>query len=201
MSASVPETRFERPRAIETAKRFVGLIDDACARLVVAGSLRRRLALIGDVEIVAVPKVARQTVDLLGDVVVPHDLLDARLSELLASGVVTKRLDRRGVPRWGRTLKYLLFDGMPIDLFAPESPDRFGWILLLRTGPAAFSRQLVLPKGQKTKDGRAGLLPPHVVPRDGWLTERTSGYRIPTPDEQDAFAALGLAYRAPWERS
>ena len=48
-----------RPEAIAVAKRFVDILDGTYDQLIVAGSLRRRLAMIGDVEIVAVPKVER----------------------------------------------------------------------------------------------------------------------------------------------
>lgn len=108
-------------------------------------------------------------------------------------------LDTNGAPRWGPTLKYLTYRGARVDLFTPNV-ERFGWILLLRTGPAAFSRQLVVPRGRRTKDNRPGLLPPQIVPRDGWLTERVSSYRIETPDERSVFELFGLTYQEPWER-
>ena len=73
--------------------------------------------------------------------------------------------------------------------------------MLLRTGPAAFSRQLVVERGRKTKDGRPGLLPPLIVPRDGWLTWRVSGERIETRDERTVFDLFKMAYLEPWERT
>lgn len=215
-------TALERPEAIAIAKRFVALLDGTYTDLKVAGSLRRRLAVVRDIEIVAVPKVVTVQGGLFGDelsttdllnlpmIALPEpstaDLLDLRMMALLEAGTVTKRLDRNGAPRWGPTLKYLTFEGARIDLFTPCA-ERVGWILMLRTGPAAFSRQVVLPsrddhgRALQTRDGRPGLLPPSVRPRDGWLTMRTSGERIPTPTERDAFAALTLAYREPWERT
>ena len=197
---SPTDTRLYRPDAIAIAKRFLAAIEGTYETLTIAGSLRRRLAYVGDIEVVAVPAVDLRRVDLLGDTLEPHGRLNARMAELLEAGTVAKRLDRNGVPRWGPTLKLLTFEGAKIDLFTPCA-ERYGWILLLRTGPAAFSRQLVVPRGTLTKDGRPGLLPPHILPRDGWLTERVSGYRIPTPTEHDAFEALRLPYREPWERT
>lgn len=213
MSAATADTRMARPEAIAIAKAFVAEIEPYCDQLVVAGSLRRRLARIGDVEVVAVPKVepTETTIpDLFGGQV-HHgevDLLDATMTMLLDKGRVQKRLDANGSPRWGPTLKYLTYRGAPVDLFTPCA-ERFGWILMLRTGPAAFSRQLVVPRGKipgeaktntRTKDGRWGLLPVHIVPRDGWLTYRTSGERIPTPDEKSVFDLFGLPYQEPWSR-
>lgn len=193
-------TRMPRPEAIEKAKAFVAAIEGTTDRLVVAGSLRRRLAVIGDIEVVAVPKVERLTEGLFADQPVEADRLDARMHALLENDEVSKRLDRNGSPRWGPTLKYLTFQGAHVDLFTPCA-ERFGWILALRTGPAAFSRQLVVQRGSRTKDGRPGLLPPLVAPRDGWLTRRVSGERLSTPEERDVFTLFGLEYVEPSERT
>jgi DNA polymerase/3'-5' exonuclease PolX len=198
------DTRMERPAAVEIAKRFVALIEDYTDQLIVAGSLRRRLAMIGDIEICAVPKAGVdlvETVGLFGSEIERRDvdLLDRRMNELLRDGTVSKRLDANGSPRWGPTLKYLAFEGARIDLFTP-SAERFGWILLLRTGPAPLSRQLVVPKGKRTKDNRPGLMPAYIVPKDGHLTYQTSGERIPTPDEQSVFDLFGLPFVDPWSR-
>jgi len=198
------DTRIQRAEAIEIAKAFVGEIEPYTDRLVVAGSLRRRLALIGDIEVVCVPKVetvALPVTDLFGEKIEHTDVdrLDERLGQMLAVGAVSKRLDANGSPRWGLRLKYLLYQGARVDLFCP-SAEQFGWHLLIRTGPAQFSRQLVVEKGKRTKDGRPGLLPPHLKPIDGWICERTSGYRIPTPDEKSVFDLFKLPYREPWER-
>jgi DNA polymerase/3'-5' exonuclease PolX len=200
VSAAIADTRMSRPEAIEIAKAFVAEIEDCTAQLVVGGSLRRRLARIGDIEVVAVPKTEPVTIDLLAEQIVERDLLDARMQALLDHDVVSKRLDKNGSPRWGPTLKYLVYRGARVDLFTPCT-ERFGWILLLRTGPAAFSRQLVVERGHKTKDGRPGLLPPRLLPRDGWLTSRLSAERIETPSERSVFELFGVPYSEPWERT
>lgn len=196
----VTAERMPRPEAIAIAKAFVAEIEDCCVTLTVGGSLRRRLAMIGDIEVVAVPEIATRSEGLLGDVTTTVDLLDVRMRGLLEEGKVEKRLDRNGSPRWGPTLKYLTYQGARVDLFSPCA-ERLGWILLLRTGPAAFSRQLVVPRSGRTKDGRPGLLPPLIMPRDGWLTWRVSGERIATPDEESVFNVFGLPWIPPWERT
>src|SRR5262245_36533482 len=134
------------------------------------------------------------------------NLLDRRLDDLAAEGVITRRARRDGKIVWGPYAKTLVYRGLPIDIFSPER-ERFGWILLLRTGPQAYSRQLVVERPEpgkraaRTSEGRLGLRPPHVLPREGWLTERTSGRRIETLTERAAFDALELAYLEPWERT
>lgn len=201
----MPSTeRVPRSDAIAVAKRFVAALGGTYDQLVVGGSLRRRLAFVHDIEVVATPRV--EAVDevipgLFGEDVrqVQVNRLDARMEEMLAVGQVQKRLDVAGNPRWGSALRYLTFDGAPVDLFTPVAA-RFGWILLLRTGPAAFSRQLVVPKGQRTKDRRPGLMPAYIKPDEGWLTYRTSGERISTPDEQSVFDLFGIPFVDPWSR-
>lgn len=199
------DTRLGRADAIAIAKRFVDRLEGTYERLVVAGSIRRRLAYVSDIEIVAVPRVERMTTGLFEDMETDVDVLDGRMLGLLDNDEVAKRLDINGVPRWGPSLKYLTFEGARVDLFTPDA-GRFGWILLLRTGPAAFSRQLVLPQKDehgrrlKTKDGRPGLLPVHIKPKDGWLTYRMSGERIETTEEAAVYELFKLPFRTAWER-
>jgi DNA polymerase/3'-5' exonuclease PolX len=211
---SAATTRMERTDAIAIAKAFVTELEGTYEQLIVAGSLRRRLARIGDVEIVAVPKLEierTETVGLFGSVYSDFDVdrLDERLNAMLADGRVEKRPRSDGKTFWGPRAKYLSYRGSPVDLFTPNA-ERFGWILLLRTGPEKFSRQLVVPSGPipgevrtqtVTKDRRRGLMPPHIKQNDGWLTYRTSGERIETPTEQSVFELFGLPYQEPWERT
>jgi DNA polymerase/3'-5' exonuclease PolX len=204
--AVIPATsapRLHRPEAVAIARAFVDLLDGTYDRLAVAGSLRRRLAWTHDIDVVAVPRTGTTDsglVNVFGEHRIAEvDMLAYRLDALVYDGTITKRLDARGAVRWGPSLKLIGYGAAHVDLFTPDA-ERFGWILLLRTGPAAFSRQLVVPKGQKTRDGRPGLLPPSLAPRDGWLTERTSAYRLETLDEQRVFELFGLPYLEPWER-
>lgn len=196
--------RIKSHEAAETCRRFLTLLEGTTERLIVAGSLRRRLPTCGDIEIVAIPKLTTAesvTPGLFESVVEVSevDVLHERLSELLAEGVVQKRmLGADGQTFWGPKTKYLVFEDRPIDLFSTTA-DLWGWTLVLRTGPAEFSRQIVQPRGLKTKDRRAGLLASHLEVKGG-LHSRTSGQLIPTPEEKDVFRVLGIDYRDPWER-
>jgi hypothetical protein len=55
------ETRMHRTEAVEIAKAFVAELEGTYEQLIVAGSLRRRLAYVGDIEVVAVPKIEQQS--------------------------------------------------------------------------------------------------------------------------------------------
>jgi DNA polymerase/3'-5' exonuclease PolX len=199
-------TVTERPRLLLSqaeaiAARFVALLAGTYERLDLAGSIRRQAPTVGDIEIVATPAVVERVErDLFGDVAltVHVDQLDARLTTL--AEIEPRRNERGGTLAWGPLAKFLTFEGANIDLFTP-SAERYGWILALRTGPAAYAAQLVTPLGVRNRYGRPGLLPARFASRDGWLTHRVSGERIATPNERDVFRIIGLEYLEPWERT
>jgi hypothetical protein len=224
---STTTTRIDRATAIEIAKAFVAEIELCTDQLIVAGSLRRRLAYVGDIEIVAVPKVEIErveTVGLFGSEFTAHtvDRLAERLDAMLGAGEVSKRASASGGTAYGPKHKRLLYRGAPIDLFCAvgiskgedgrdavqAEPDRFGLILTIRTGPAAYSHQLVTEKGKTVVVGkrggrpitRVGLLPSHLRVQGGWLTSRVSGIRIPTSTEQEFFERAQLRWLDAWER-
>jgi DNA polymerase/3'-5' exonuclease PolX len=200
---SAATERLPYADAYKVADRLVGdYLAMHCVHAEIAGSIRRRAPTVGDIEVVAVPMVElRYEHDLFGAIsrAVVVDFLAERLDRLAEQGVVTRRARPDGKLVWGPSWKSFDFEGARIDLYTPEQ-GRFGWILALRTGPAAFSRQLVVERGQTTRDGRPGLLPPTIRPRDGWLTRPLSGERIETPTEREVFALFEMPYLAPADR-
>jgi DNA polymerase/3'-5' exonuclease PolX len=206
MSSTVTRLPLEQAEAL--AGRFVAMLVGTFDRVEIAGSVRRRSPTVGDVEIVMVPTISERVErDLFGDVrrTVGVDLLAARLETLADNETVRPRTFAEERVVWGQRTRYMTFEGHPIDLFTVDH-DRFGWILALRTGPATFSRQLVRPTHDDagrpllTSDGRRGLMPTTLRSRGGWLTWRTSGERIATPNERDVFDLFGLPYVEPHER-
>lgn len=190
-------TRVPLAQAARVADQFVTLIAPACHQIVVAGSVRRKRPDVGDIEIVAQPKIETRMVGLFADQPVVEDRLAAQLEYLLIGGEIEKRETGKA---WGPKHKILRYGDATIDLYTPAEPERFGLILAIRTGPAEWSNALVTPQSQRTRTGRDGMLPDVYRVRDGWLTWRTSGERIPTPTELSLFAALGLPYLAPEDR-
>jgi DNA polymerase/3'-5' exonuclease PolX len=208
---SATTERVPVSEAMGIAEQLIAYLEPACERIVIAGSIRRGLPTVGDIELVAVPRL-RETVerDMFGEVAATRktDLLDERLDHLLRAGLVAKRTRSDGKTFWGPKAKYLTFEGMNVDLFTPEA-QRFGLILMIRTGPAVYSHQLVTEKGKQFVTGyqpngrpimRYGLLPSHLRVQEGWLTSKVSGIRIPTPEERDFYDYTRLPYLDPWER-
>jgi DNA polymerase/3'-5' exonuclease PolX len=191
------KTRVPLAVAVAISEEARALLFPVCERLEVAGSIRRRRPDVGDVELVAVPKTAPVRVDLFGTVVAERDLLHERCERLLEAGTLAHRLGGDGRRAFGRKYKRLLFRGetgtMPLDLFAVTGSAQWGAIYAIRTGPGFFAKRLV------TSRLHGGLMPSGMLEREGALWE--GGRLLATPEEEDFFAALGLAWIPPEQRT
>jgi DNA polymerase/3'-5' exonuclease PolX len=198
--------RIQLREAEALADELLGLLRPACIRLEVAGSIRRRKADCGDVELCAIPKLAYSD-DLFGlrDDVHPFNELDALCAELRESGVLGERLDKNARRAWGSAMKRATFKGFALDLFACTA-EQWGVTMAIRTGGALFSHALVTSKVQTVRDesGRAwgpGLCPSWLEFR-GWRVRHVSAGSPPylTPEERDVFGILQLDFVPPQER-
>ena len=189
------------------AEAIVQLLEPACERSVIAGSIRRQAALVGDIEILCQPRLGPHwEIDHVSDV-------DRHVEWLMPAPKGTLAFDNgEGMPpdcglRWnsqkpanGRCYKRLIWVGqsgpverIPVDLFCVLAAASWGALLAIRTGPAEFSRGLVTQRGQ------GGAMPHGMQQRDGALWGPAG--KIQTPEEEDYFVALGLPYWPPEERS
>jgi DNA polymerase (family 10) len=150
----IERARMELEKGRTIAERVKAELAPHCERIEIAGSIRRRKAYVGDIEIVAIPK--------------PYDV------GLFASGIAPI------VNAWPKVrgelpCKYtqrILPDGIALDLFF-ATPENWGLIFAIRTGSAEFSH-LVLAcgwtrNGYKSADGmlsRDGVAVPVREERD-----------------------------------
>ncbi|GAP07512.1 DNA polymerase IV [Anaerolinea thermolimosa] len=170
------KVRIPLDEAERIARRYADILTPYCERIEIAGSIRRRKAEVGDIEIVVKP---RPFVDLFGHPNGYHD-------PILAGVLVNKSGQRYK--------QYALPEGLNLDLFIVLPPAQWGVIFALRTGGAEFSRKLVTSK----KYG--GYLPSLYIIRDGAVRRQDTGEVVPTPEESDFFALLGLDFISPQER-
>lgn len=182
---------------LDCGKRYAGqlleLLAPYCDRLEVAGSIRReKCDQIGDIELVAIPKIGPDPDALLPEIAAPVSLLDAFLDRLPRGGALVR--DEHRPPHWGPRSKRMRFCGVPVDLFIVLPPAQWGVILAIRTGPESFARALVTPLSQ------GGFLPAGMRIESGQLIRSGVGV-IETPEEQDLFDAIALRYWHPTERS
>jgi DNA polymerase/3'-5' exonuclease PolX len=188
------KVRLPWPEAERLAQEHLALLEPACERIVVAGSVRRRKPRCGDVELLAIPKTEPGQRDLFGTPTGEVSELDALVDRLLDAGELTLRADKNGRTAAGGRYKRLWCRGglFPLDLFVCGR-DNWGILLLIRTGSAGFSHYVVTPRLQ------GGAMPTGMRAEGGrlWLRDKP----IETPTEPETFRLLELPYLEPERRT
>ncbi len=188
------------------ARGLLRLLEPACERIEIAGSIRRRKAEVKDIELVAIPHIRRVQVPqygLFGPTTDIEDELDALIQQWLADGVARRRLDKHGRQRIGRAYKALMIDyGEPgmewvaLDLFSVIPPAQWGLIFMIRTGSG------VGPNG----DPRDGFGPAMLArwkqvsgggESIGGRLHRPNGEPVDTPEEEDVFRVCQVEWVPP----
>lgn len=180
------KTKLKLAQALPLAEKIKAALSPACERIEIAGSIRRRTDIVGDIEIVAIPKLCpdlEAQLSLFGE---PPTLLSAL--DMLTEKMVAKKNHFKWGRKNGDLYKNFLIqfnsDGSEIglDLFL-TTEEQWGYIYALRTGPGDFNRAWV------TQKNKGGLLPNEYRFDRGWLWR--SGQRIDTPEEKDIFDLIG----------
>lgn len=186
-------TRIRLADAEVVARSLVVELAVGCERIEIAGSIRRQADDVGDIELVAIPRVVtrREQDGLFGEHEVEVDELRVAIDNLILAGTLAPH---PGDPKQGQRYAKLLHreSGLQLDLFAVRPPAQWGVIFLIRTGPAHFSQWFVTEARRRAH---------HVV--DGALHRGALGCGsipcdlVSTPEERDVFEALNIAYRPP----
>lgn len=173
-------TATKQPYAdvLPVAQRIVEALRPYCERIELAGSLRRQRPMIGDIELVALPRLHR---NLIGEAIdgeaKQRQKKATRLDKFLAERGVNLLKD-------GPLQKQFRYGRFTVDLFLPASAAHWGSIFTIRTGSAEFSKWLVDAPAQA-----AGL-----KFRDGLVWHIFGNEIVPTPEERDVFEALRLPF-------
>lgn len=186
------KTKHPRAAALAVAEEILGILEPVCARLIVAGSIRRRADLVGDVEIMFVPVFDLRKVDMFAFAEVC--LTAEVISKMIEDGRISKRLTEIGTTSWGLKNKLALHtaSGIPVDLFSTTA-ENWPNYLACRTGPAESNVRICVEaekRGWKWHPYGNGFTkingsePPYVV-----------------KEERDVFEFVGLDYLEPWERA
>lgn len=175
-----------------SALGFIHYLRPVCERIEIAGSIRRNKPIVGDIEIVAIPKIfAPVERDLFGNVIgQPGDRIIETIEKMNTGP------DRGPSPPWIERLndgeRYLklrdTYLDIQIDLFLVRPPAEWGPILSIRTGPADFSRKLV-----------TGLHVRKLKCKDGRVID-ASGQTVPCPEEEQFFRLAGFRWKDPENR-
>jgi DNA polymerase/3'-5' exonuclease PolX len=112
---------------------------DAADRIEVGGSIRRGKPDVGDIELVAVPRLETVPDGLFESVEVNR--LTERVDRLIGVAILASHPTD---PKRGERYSKLIHpaSGLQVDLFS-ASAESFGLIYLIRTGPATYSQQFV----------------------------------------------------------
>lgn len=159
-----------------------------CEHIEIAGSVRRRKAEVKDLELVYVSKAGIFQNGTLFPV--EGALIDQGLAQLIEQDVlIWDHITPRNGPKYKRLIH--LGSGLVVELFAAQ-PSTWGYILALRTGPAAFSKMLVSPPWA------GGIKPLDLSFADGEVYRH--GVRVDVPDEHAFFKLFNLPVIAPEAR-
>lgn len=190
MSSS--KERVPLAKALVLVGEVIEILRPTCDRIEIAGSIRRNSMMVGDIELVVIPKARQVAAGLFEDVTTERDLHFARVKELVEQGALTHRPDKNEVKACGPRYQRLCYEGMPLDIFSVKPPAEFGVIFAIRTGPAEFSKALVTKRPY-------GFLQMGMQVLDGRLLDR--GRPQETPEELDFFKLIGLQYIEPEHRA
>ena len=168
MKAQIPYLK-----AKQQADELILLLSPHCERIEIAGSIRRKKEIIGDIEIVAIPK--------------PYEtgIFENGLASVVNEWPKVKgELDYNNCKYTQR----LLPNGVKLDLFF-ATPKNYGSILAIRTGSAEYSHKILangwVKAGYKSEGG--------LLIRNGITFE--------IPEEIDLFNRIGIPYIEPEHRN
>lgn len=194
----MPRDRIPRAQAEVLAEELEVLFGHTCVRWEIAGSIRRRMHTVKDIEIVAVPRMVPSQENLFGEMVEERNEFLEALEAALKDGTLTKRTDEDGRTCWGPKHQRAVYKGVAVDVFQVLPPAQWGVIFAIRTGPYDYSRNLVtsvahggrMPGGMKVDGG--------AVWRINALGDKVG--MLPCPEEQDFFGHLNIPMPRPEER-
>jgi len=193
-----------------------------CYKFTEAGSLRRGLPILKDVEIVCRPIMVPDLTDadLFGKSAKMVPAIDAKLERLFETGAA-----KRG-EKWGDRYRQIVWNkprGM-VDLFMVHNDIQWGYIVLLRTGSHHYSKAFVTALPRRGFRGSGGfLIAPDEKQHPKWYgvcqncsaRDRRNkkrprykngqcehrGGRVACVEEMDCYTHTGLPYVPPTERS
>jgi DNA polymerase/3'-5' exonuclease PolX len=167
--------KMRRERALRLASMVVRMIQPYCERVFFAGSIRRGKAVVGDAEVVFIPR----------DI----GALWARLDVLVGRGQLARAvyLDKNGRTshKWGKKYRGVSLPhamGFKVELFAADEHN-LGYQLWLRTGPGDANTVIMQELKHRNSPMRF---------EGGYM--RYEGVPISTPSERVFFVGLGLPY-------
>ena len=187
---NVEKRRWPIEEAEPVAVSLVKLLSPYCQAMVIAGSIRRRKAQVGDIELLCVSRVTISQ-DMFGGLATSQHTLDVALEDMTREGdLLQKRLNKAGSPTFGPSNKLLIHvpTGMPVDVFS-ASKRNWGMAMVVRTGSREFNIRMMTRFLELGMKGHAY----------GGVTD-PNGNEVSCPNEHEVFRILGWEYLSPEDR-
>ena len=185
------KVKFDATVALEVALTLLSHLHSACARAVIAGSLRRMKPTVGDIEILYVPKFERRQdpVDMFA--MIDVNRADEVIAWLERDKALERRKNVRGSETFGPKIKLMkhVETGIPVDLFQSTEAGWFSY-LVCRTGPAESNVAIC---NAAIREGYTKW-----KPYEGLLL--TNGDIRRVESEEELFKLVGLPYQPPEKR-
>lgn len=190
------ETKQKYPAEVVRmiAKEILACLEPLCVpgRCCLAGSLRRERDLVGDAEILFVPRreLAPAQDDLFG---VPTDLAANVIKGMCEVKFLEPRRNELGRTTWGELIKLARHTatGVPIDFFT-ATPENWWNYLVCRTGPKESNEAIC-----KAARARGWKWEPYS---SGFVDVADANHRAVMESERAVFEFVGLKYVQPRER-
>ena len=183
---------MDNATAKQIATNIINVLKPACARIEIAGSLRRGKPEVKDIEIVCVPA-DKRAMAVFGK----KRAFESMFEELVSNWAATAKWSVRK-----NGARYKQFEskshGIKLDLFIVRPPAQWGVIYAIRTGPAEFSQWLV------TAREKGGALPEYTKVEHGGVYAYNAASDdadlLPMSEEIHFLDFLGLGWMEPHER-
>lgn len=170
--------RYPHKEAMKVADNVYGLLYPFCSKITVAGSLRRELGMVGDIEILLIPDNK-------------DNFFEDFIKNLIRIEFFEYRLSKNGQRVCGLKNKLLVHcgSGIPVDIFS-TTKDNWWVSLVVRTGPKESNIRIC--------NAAKNLGMTFNVYGSGFTRE--DGSTIICHCENDVFSAVGLRCLQPRER-
>jgi len=169
--------RYKYEDAMKIANEIKDWLSPYCEKIIVCGSLRRKKAEVGDIEILCVP----------------HGVFELEVFNLIREKKLDYRLNKKGSRTCGKQNKLLVHcaSGIPVDIFS--TTDENWWVALtIRTGSKESNIKICMAaKKEGLKFNAYG---------SGFTRMDGSGGKNICHSEEAVFNAVGLPYKPPEER-
>jgi DNA polymerase/3'-5' exonuclease PolX len=187
---TMTKTRYPRLPALTVAQEIIDRLSPACERITIAGSLRREKQVVGDIELLYIPRMHQEPspTDFFQSITVDDSAL--AIAHMLDAGILEKRLNVKGLPAFGPLNKLMrhIQSGIPVDLFATDEASWFNY-LVCRTGPRELNERIcnaAIHKGWHWAPYGRGFVKGAAVQ--------------PMESEEAVFAFVGLPFKEPRDR-